>query len=96
MARALLTIGIGKGSRIALLAPDGVLWLTTFYATLRIGALVTPVSTLATPNELAQIVRTSDAQILIGARRFLRPRLCREPSGSTARALRWARRILIS
>src|SRR6185437_6622341 len=72
VALALLTIGMGKGSRIALLAPDGALWLTTFYAALRIGALVTPISTLATPPELAQILRTSDAQILIGARRFLR------------------------
>ena len=72
MSRALLASGVGKGTRIALLAPDGALWLTTFYAALRIGALVTPVSTLTTPPELAHIIRTSDAQILIGVRRFLR------------------------
>lgn len=71
MARALLAIGAGKGTRIAVLAPDSVLQLTAFYAALRIGALVTPVSTLATPSELAHILRTSDAQILIGMRRFL-------------------------
>ncbi|HVJ95651.1 MAG TPA: class I adenylate-forming enzyme family protein [Acidimicrobiia bacterium] len=72
VARSLLAIGAGKGTRIALLAPDGVLFLTTFYAALRIGALVTPISTLTTPPELAHILRTSDAQILIGTRRFLR------------------------
>ncbi|MFI0355041.1 class I adenylate-forming enzyme family protein [Actinomadura sp. 9N407] len=72
MARALLASGMGKGARIGLLAPDGALWLTAFYAALRIGALVTPISTLAPPPELAQIIRTSDAQILIGVRRFLR------------------------
>jgi acyl-CoA synthetase (AMP-forming)/AMP-acid ligase II len=72
MARALLAIGAGKGTRIALLAPDGALFLTTLYAALRIGALVTPISTLATPPELAQILRTSDAQFLVGARGFLR------------------------
>jgi acyl-CoA synthetase (AMP-forming)/AMP-acid ligase II len=72
MARALLASGAGKGTRIALLAPDGVLFLTTFYAALRIGALITPISTLTTPPELAAILRTSDAQFLIGARRFLR------------------------
>lgn len=71
MARALLAIGAGKGTRIAILAPDSALFLTTFYAALRIGALVTPVSTLTTPSELAHIARTSDAQILIGARGFL-------------------------
>ena len=57
MAQALLARGAGKGTRIGLLAPDGVLWLTTFYAALRIGALVTPISTLATPPELAHIIR---------------------------------------
>jgi len=72
MARALLAIGVGKGTRVALLAPDGALWLASFYAALRIGALVTPISTLTTPPELAQILRTSDAQVLIGVRRFLR------------------------
>ena len=72
MARALLAIGAGKGTRIALMAPDGILWLTTFIAATRIGAFVAVVSTLATPPELAHILRNSDAQILIGARRFLR------------------------
>ena len=72
MARALLAIGAGKGARIALMAPDGIMWLTTFLAGLRIGALVSAVSTLATPPELAHILRNSDTQILIGARRFLR------------------------
>ncbi|MDQ2648697.1 MAG: acyl--CoA ligase [Actinomycetota bacterium] len=72
MARALLATGAGKGTRIGLLAPDGALWLTTFYAALRIGALVTPISTLAAPPELAQILRTGDIQVLIGVRSFLR------------------------
>jgi acyl-CoA synthetase (AMP-forming)/AMP-acid ligase II len=71
-AKALLAIGAGKGTRIGLLAPDGVLLLTTFYAGLRIGALVTLISTLTTPPELAHVVRTSDVQVLVGARRFLR------------------------
>ena len=72
MARALLAIGAGKGTRISLMAPDGVLWITTFLAGLRIGALTTVVSTLCTPPELAHILCNSDTQIFIGARRFLR------------------------
>ena len=72
MARALLAIGAGKGTRISLMAPDGILWLTAFLAGLRIGALVTTISTLCTAPELAHILRNSDAQIFIGARRFLR------------------------
>lgn len=72
MARALLAIGAGKGARIALMAPDGIFWITSFLAALRIGALVSVVSTLCTPPELAHILRNSDIQIFLGARRFLR------------------------
>jgi acyl-CoA synthetase (AMP-forming)/AMP-acid ligase II len=71
LARALVAIGAGKGTRIAVLAPDGILWLTTFLAAMRIGALVAPISTLSTAPELAFILRHCDAQILIGVRSFL-------------------------
>ena len=71
MARAFLAVGAGKGARIALMAPDGVLWMTAFLAGLRIGALVTAVSTLSTPTELAHILRNSDTQFFVGVRRFL-------------------------
>jgi acyl-CoA synthetase (AMP-forming)/AMP-acid ligase II len=72
MARAFLAIGAGKGARIGLMAPDGVMWLVTLIAGLRIGALVTLVSTLATAPELHHILRNSDVQFLISARKFLR------------------------
>ena len=71
MARALLAAGAGKGARIALLAPDGIFWATTFLAALRIGALITVVSTLVTPREIAHILRNSDTQFFVAARRFL-------------------------
>jgi acyl-CoA synthetase (AMP-forming)/AMP-acid ligase II len=72
MARALLALGAGKGARIGLMAPDGAMWLTILLGGLRIGALVTLVSTLATAPELAHILRNSDVQYLVSARRFLR------------------------
>lgn len=72
IAQALVAIGAGKGTRIALLAPDGILWVTVFLAAARIGAIVIGVSTLATARELAHVLRHSDAQILIGVRRFLK------------------------
>lgn len=71
LARALLASGAGKGARIALLAPDGIFWITAFLAALRIGALVTCCSTLCAPRELAHMLRHSDVQFLLAARRFL-------------------------
>jgi acyl-CoA synthetase (AMP-forming)/AMP-acid ligase II len=70
-ARALLATGAGKGARIALLAPDGAFWVTAFLGALRIGALVTTVSTLCAPPELAHILADSDCQQLIAVRRLL-------------------------
>ena len=72
MARALVALGAGKGTRIALLAPDGIFWVSAFLAALRIGALITVVSTLVTPRELAHILANSDVQIFLCARRMLR------------------------
>lgn len=71
LARALLAVGAGKGARIALLAPDGVFFVTALLAALRIGALITVVSTLCTPKELAHILRNSDTQIFLSVRHFL-------------------------
>ena len=58
LARALLASGAGKGARIALLAPDGIFWVTAFLAALRIGALVTCCSTLS--SWLAQYLISSE------------------------------------
>jgi acyl-CoA synthetase (AMP-forming)/AMP-acid ligase II len=71
LARALLASGAGKGAKIALLAPDGIFWITAFLAGLRIGALVTCCSTLCAPRELAHMLRHSDVEFFIAARRFL-------------------------
>jgi acyl-CoA synthetase (AMP-forming)/AMP-acid ligase II len=84
IARALLAAGAGKGTRIGLLAPDGVFFITAFLASLRIGALVTPVSTLCAPPELAYILRNSDIQFLLAAR-LPQPRLRRQAGTSLAR-----------
>ena len=70
-ARALIASGAGKGTRIALMAPDGIYWLIAFLGALRVGALVAAVSTLCKPPELAYILRNCDAQFFIAARRFL-------------------------
>lgn len=70
-ARALLQAGAGKGARIALLSSDGIFWMTAFLACMRIGALVSLVSTLGTARELAHMLRNSDTQFLISQRRFL-------------------------
>ncbi|WP_242126618.1 class I adenylate-forming enzyme family protein [Sphingobium sp. Sx8-8] len=69
LAARLLRHGIGRGSRVAMLMPDGVDFLVTWLAVTRIGALAAPLSTLAAPPELAKLLRMGGAPLLIASDR---------------------------
>jgi acyl-CoA synthetase (AMP-forming)/AMP-acid ligase II len=72
LALALLAAGIGKGSRVAVVLPDGPDWVIAWLACSRIGAVFVPMSTLSTSRELGWLLKHSDAALLIIARDFLR------------------------
>ena len=72
LAKALMASGIGKGSRVGLLFPNGAEFMTAFLATTRIGAVACLFNTFMKPPEIAQQLRHSDAQILLAAPRFLK------------------------
>jgi acyl-CoA synthetase (AMP-forming)/AMP-acid ligase II len=65
LADALLTCGVGKGSRIGILFPNCAQWLIAWLAGARIGALSVPLSTFAPGAELARLVRHTDTQVLL-------------------------------
>ncbi len=65
LAKGLLAAGVGKASRVALHLPNGPAWVTAWAATARIGALAVPLSTLAAPAELRDLLRRTDARVLI-------------------------------
>jgi acyl-CoA synthetase (AMP-forming)/AMP-acid ligase II len=71
LARQLLAAGIGKGSRVGLLFPNDARFVTTLFAITRIGAVAVPLSTFATPAELAGTTRHADLSLVITADRFL-------------------------
>jgi len=71
LARALLANGIGKGTRVGLLLPNGPDWLLAWLAAARIGALVVPVNTFYQARELGWILRHADVHTLLTADRFL-------------------------
>jgi acyl-coenzyme A synthetase/AMP-(fatty) acid ligase len=70
LAQQLLALGLGKGSRIGILVPNGIDWLTIFVAAGRIGAVVLPLSTLAQAPELAWVVREAGIELLVTAPAF--------------------------
>jgi acyl-CoA synthetase (AMP-forming)/AMP-acid ligase II len=71
LAKGLLALGVGKGARVGVLAGNSVFWIQSLFACAQIGAIMAPISTLATPPELAHIVRHSDIQVLLGVRRYI-------------------------
>jgi acyl-CoA synthetase (AMP-forming)/AMP-acid ligase II len=85
LARALLASGVGKGTRVGILFPNGPDWVTTFFAVTRIGALAVPISTFYQARELGWVLRHADVQWLLCCDRMLRheylPRLERAAPG---------------
>ncbi len=70
LAGRLMAAGVGKGSRVGLLYPNGPEWAIAWLAMTRIGALSVPLSTFAPANELARTLRHTDVAALLAASQF--------------------------
>ncbi|WP_286149478.1 class I adenylate-forming enzyme family protein [Mycobacterium sp. IS-1496] len=70
LAAALAGAGIGKGTRVGLVMPNGVQWVQIALALNRIGAVLVPLSTLLAPRELVAQLRTAAVQTLITVEEF--------------------------
>ena len=65
LARALIALGVGKGTHVGLLYPNGTAFIVGMLAAARIGAVVVPFSTFATAPELREQLVSSDVTILL-------------------------------
>ncbi len=66
IARGLIGEGVGKGTRVALLYPNGVPFVVAWLAVVRIGAVAVPISTLSKADELGDILARSDTSVVVG------------------------------
>jgi len=57
--------GVGKGTRVGLLMPNGVEWAVTAIALARLGAVLVPLSTLLRPPELEAQLRVAAVDTLV-------------------------------
>ncbi|MCH2173515.1 acyl--CoA ligase [Myxococcota bacterium] len=71
LARGLLASGVGKGTRVALLMPNGPDWALAWLATCRIGALCVPLTTFLRERELVWNLRHADVHTLLTCDRYL-------------------------
>jgi acyl-CoA synthetase (AMP-forming)/AMP-acid ligase II len=70
LAARLVGAGVGRSARVGLMMPNGIEWLVTAVAIMRIGATLVPLSTLLKPPELAAQLRTADVTQLILIREY--------------------------
>lgn len=71
LARALLASGLGKGSRVGLLAPNGPTWVIGWLGATRIGAVVAMVNTYSKARALGWVLRHADVSLLLTTPRYL-------------------------
>ena len=64
-AKGLLASGVGKGTRVALLAGNSPDWIVGWLAATRIGAVTTLLNTYGKAAELGWLLRHSDTQVLL-------------------------------
>jgi long-chain acyl-CoA synthetase len=64
-ANALLSLGVGRGARVALLLPNVPQMLIGFYGTMKAGATAVFVPPVIEPEEVLRQVKDSDATVLV-------------------------------
>jgi fatty-acyl-CoA synthase len=69
-ARGLLAMGIAKGDRVAIWAPNRFEWVVVQYATARIGAILVNINPAYRAHELEYVLKQSGSRLLIHSRGF--------------------------
>lgn len=70
LARALLAVGMGKGTHVGVLLPNGPEFVVAWLAVTRIGAVMVPLSTFSRPAELTALIRNADIELLLSTRSY--------------------------
>jgi acyl-CoA synthetase (AMP-forming)/AMP-acid ligase II len=70
VANALRAMGVEKGDRVAVLSPNSVAYAELFIGTLRAGAVITPLSTLAASEALKKMLENCGAKVFFLADRY--------------------------
>ena len=64
-ANALAAMGVGKGDRVAIIAPNSHQFLETFYGTAAIGAVIVPINYRLIPSDFEYILQHSEASVVL-------------------------------
>jgi acyl-CoA synthetase (AMP-forming)/AMP-acid ligase II len=70
LARGLIALGVGKGTHVGLLYPNGPTFVVGMLAAARLGAVVIPFATFATAREMHEQLVDGDVEILLATPSF--------------------------
>jgi acyl-CoA synthetase (AMP-forming)/AMP-acid ligase II len=70
IAARLIDMGVGKGTRVGFVMPNGTDWVRFAMALTRIGAVLVPLSTLLAPRELVAQLQTAAVRALVTVDEF--------------------------
>lgn len=70
VARGLMALGVGKGERVGIWAPNCAEWVMVQYATAKIGAVLVNINPAYRTHELAYVLRQSQIRTLVAAMAF--------------------------
>src|SRR5215469_3751487 len=70
VASGLLTLGIEKGDRVGIWAPNCAEWVLLQYATAKIGAILVNINPAYRSHELGYVLRQSGIRLLVSAESF--------------------------
>jgi long-chain acyl-CoA synthetase len=65
LATSLARLGIGKGDRIGIMLPNCPQYLISFFAIVRLGAIITNINPIYTPREVEMVARDSEMRAII-------------------------------
>jgi len=67
LANALAGLGIGTGDRVTLYSQNRWEWIVSYYAVLRLGAIVNPINVMLTPDEVVYVTADCGAKALLAS-----------------------------
>ena len=67
MANGLVAVGVTPGDRVTLYGPNSWEWVVGYYAVAKTGAVVNPISSMLTPDEVRYVLADSGARVLIAS-----------------------------
>jgi long-chain acyl-CoA synthetase len=67
LANALSGMGVGSGDRVTLYSQNCWEWIVSYYAVLRLGAVINPINVMLTPDEVVYVTKDCGAKALLAS-----------------------------